>query len=355
MSLKTSEAMLVGGDPMNPFYQYVGRIDFGNPDAPVLHYGGSYVVAAFRGASLRVVFSDEGGWNEAANQVGLVIDDGALLIHSLRKGEARQVVTVEGLPDGVHHVTLVKLQGPGNGRGGLTFHGLLTDARTTLVSSHPLPALKIEVYGDSITEGEGAGCPAGTNDCGQNNGWLSYANVLARHLCCQIQNVGVGGLAVRDGTGYYENGTVGLETIYNKLNPCGDHKTLWDFSRYQPDLVLMTVGVNDQSKDGFNDLSLWKRTYKAIVHDIHARYGGGDLPFLFAVPPVHVEDAYRNVAKLAEALRAEGVTTYFYRYGFEVGGHPNREEAARMAQELYDFILGCTELRALVEAKAGGR
>jgi len=277
--------------PASPFYQYVGRIDVGDPDAPVLNYGGSYVITAFRGNSMRAVFSDEGGWNEAANQVGVIIDDGTLTIHSLRKGEARQVVAVDGLADGEHHVTLVKLQGPGNGRGGLTFHGLLTGAGTTLVLPRPLPALKIEVYGDSITEGEGAGCPAGINDCGQNNGWFSFANVLARHLRCQIQNVGVGGLAVLDGTGYYENGTVGLETVYDKLNPCGDHKTPWDFSRYRPDLVLMAMGVNDQSKDGFNDLPLWKRTYKAIVHDIHTRYGGGALPFLFTVGPGHVEYA----------------------------------------------------------------
>jgi hypothetical protein len=28
----------------------------------------------------------------------------------------------------------------------------------------------------------------------------------------------------------------------------------------------------------------------------------------------------------------------FYRYGFEVNGHPNKPQSARMAQELYEFI-----------------
>lgn len=325
--------------PSNPLYQYVGRIDCVRPDAPVLHYGGSYVIVDFQGTSVRAVFSDEGGWNEDGNQVGFVLDDGPLIIRSLRKGEAFQTLEVAlGLQDGVHHLTMVKLQGPGNGRGGLTFHGLILDDGTSLVQPPPLPALKIEVYGDSVTEGEGAGCSAGTNDCGQNNAWTSYANVLARHLNCQIHNVGVGGLAVLNNTGYYENGDVGLEATYDKLNPCGANKTMWDFSRFRPDLVMMALGVNDQSRDGFVDLLLWKRTYKAIVRDIYACHGGGDLPILFFVAPIQVYDAYRYVAEVVEELRAERMMTYFYRFGFEVAGHPNGEEAARMAQELYDFI-----------------
>jgi len=31
--------------------------------------------------------------------------------------------------------------------------------------------------------------------------------------------------------------------------------------------------------------------------------------------------------------------TFFYRYGFEVNGHPNQPQAARMARELYNFIV----------------
>ncbi len=56
---------------------------------------------------------------------------------------------------------------------------------------------------------------------------------------CQVHNLGIGGLAVRDGTGWYEGGKTGLQTTYDKLNPCGERITGWDFSRYRSDLVLM--------------------------------------------------------------------------------------------------------------------
>jgi len=41
---------------------------------------------------------------------------------------------------------------------------------------------------------------------------------------------------------------------------------------------------------------------------------------------------------VAAELKVEGLNTQFYRYGFEVNGHPNKAQSARMAQELYEFI-----------------
>jgi lysophospholipase L1-like esterase len=321
---------------------FVGRIDLSDLSAPVFFYAGSYMVVRFQGASLQAIFSDEGAWNEYGNQVGFIIDDGKLVVHQLVKGVTHQLVEIAaGLPDGEHDLIFAKLQGPGNGRGSLTLHDLVLDPGKNLLLPPALPRLKIEAYGDSVTEGEGAACPDGTHDCGSlagNNGWMSYTNTLARHLDCQVHNLGIGGLAVRDGTGWYEDGHTGLETTYDRLNPWGEQKTHWDFRRYRPDLVIMALGVNDQSKFGFDNLPLWKETYQRIVRDIHARHGGGDLPFLFAVPPINVHVAYQNVAQVAAELKAEGMNTFFYRYGFEVDGHPNRPQSARMARELYDFI-----------------
>jgi len=314
----------------------IGRIDTSNPEGPVLYYAGSYLSARFRASRLGVVVSDEGGWNANANDLGVVMD-GVLTIHPLKKGRSRQLVEVACLP-GDHNLEIYKLHGPGNGRGSLTLHALELGSGGELLAPADVPLRKLEAYGDSVTEGEGSLCPPGSNDCGANSGWHSYANILARALGTQIHNNGVGGLAVRDNTGWYESGITGLETTFDKLNPSGERKTRWDFSRYTPNLVLMAMGVNDQSKFGFDDLPLWKQTYKRIVRTIHARHGGGDLPFLFAVAPIHVEDAYRNVAEAAAELKAEGINTWFYRYSFEVSGHPNQHESERMAREVEAFI-----------------
>jgi hypothetical protein len=59
---------------------------------------------------------------------------------------------------------------------------------------------------------------------------------------------------------------------------------------------------------------------------------------LFAVAPINVIEAYQNVAQVVEELKAEGMHAHYYRYSFEVNGHPNGVQSARMAQELYNFI-----------------
>jgi lysophospholipase L1-like esterase len=325
----------------DPRIQYTGRIGLNDPAGAQFFYAGSYATLSFQCTTVTLIISDEGYWNENANTVGLIVDGGELSIHPLAKGVAHQrIQAVSGLDDGEHTLTLVKLVGPGNGRGRITLHGATLDPGKDLLPPPPLPSRKIEAYGDSVTEGEGAACPEGTHDCGPDgfNGWLSYANVMACHLDCQIHNIGIGGLSVLNGTGWYESGNTGLETTYDKLNPTGEAKTPWDFTRYTPDLVLMALGVNDQSKGGFNDLPRWQATYKRIAHDIHNRHGGGALPFVFAVAPLNTLEAYRNVAQIAADLKTEGLNTFFYRYTFEVDGHPNHPQSARMATELTQFI-----------------
>jgi hypothetical protein len=62
-----------------------------------------------------------------------------------------------------------------------------------------------------------------------------------------------------------------------------------------------------------------------------------------------VEEAYRNVAQVVEELKAEGLNTFYYRYRFEVDGHPNRSQAARMGRELYEYIVK----NGLLDARRG--
>ena len=45
-----------------------------------------------------------------------------------------------------------------------------------------------------------------------NNAYFSYAWATARRLHAAVHLVAQGGIALRDGTGYYENGTRGMES-----------------------------------------------------------------------------------------------------------------------------------------------
>lgn len=319
---------------------YTGRIDFSDTRRPRFSYAGSYITARFYGTAVHAVFDDLGDWwSPNGNKVGFIIDGGEMLEVTLDRGFAGQwVVAANELADSVHTLVIVKLSGPGAGSSTLVFRGLALDQDRELAEAAPRPARRIEVYGDSVTEGEGAGCPGKKHDCGNNNGWLSYANVLARLLGAEIHNLGIGGLAVRSGTGYYNDARTGLDNTFDRVKPYGDFPK-WNFSRFTPNLIIMAMGVNDASARGFNDLPAWMETYQHIVRAVSMAHGK-DVPILFTVAAIetNADQAYPHVEQVAAELRQEGLRTEVYRFTFRVSGHPNRADSDAMARELYDFI-----------------
>lgn len=327
-------------DPSHSHYKYSGRIDVSDSANPVIFYGGSIINVKFEGTSLKAKFSDN---SNNDTKVGFIIDGDDMIIKEVDQNASKQEITVAtGLSEGTHTLEIIKLEGPGNGNRGLVFHGLVLDEGKGILEGEK-PPLKIEVFGDSVTEGASAGCAEGDGDCGNNNAYLSFANTLARDLNADIHNNGIAGLAVRSGTGYFESGNTGLDATYDKLSPSsegGYSRTDWDFSRYTPDLVIVAMGVNDEYGNGLDDVPTWKNTYKAIARDIYEKYGNDkSRPFIFAPAPMWARNADKYAEEVANELKQEGYNTWFYNYSFEAQkGHPDRAESKKMAAELKQFI-----------------
>lgn len=328
-------------DPSAPFFHYTGRIDFRDPRAPAFSYAGSYISTRFQGRSLAAIFDDLGDWwSEKGNKVGVAIDGEEMKSFLLEKGKPGQRVEVaRGLQYGVHDLVMAKLVGPGQGGSTLVFRGLVLEEGKQLEEPAQRPTRRIEVYGDSVTEGESADCPEGTHDCGDGNGWLSYANRLARILGAEIHNLGIGGLAVRNESGYYNDAHTGLESTWDKVKPYNDVPE-WNFASYTPTLVIMAMGVNDYSTGALEDQPAWKEAYLKIARAISQKHGA-QVPVLFTVAAIetNADKAYPCVQQVADQLRAEGLWTDVCRFSFRVSGHPNRVEHQAMAEELYQFII----------------
>jgi hypothetical protein len=337
MLLQVNEAFANNpAKPSDTCYVYSGRIDYSDPDNPVLHYSDCTITTKFSGTSVKGIFSDGSGYESYGNRIAFFIDDQPYFIDTLAKGGKNQIIEIaSGLTDGIHTLTIVKLSASGSGFGGLTFSGLILDEGDTLIKPEKKSRLKMEIYGDSVTEGTSAGCPDGTNDCGDHNVLLSYGHLLANKLDVDYFNLGIGGLAVLNNTGWYNSGATGLETTYNKVEPLGSQ--VWDFSKFTPDVVVFALGVNDQSKNGFANVPYWKSKYKSIVKSVYAQYKGSPNLF-FTVAPFGTTVAYQYVGELAAELKAEGLPVYFYICPFTVAGHPNRVESARMADSLYLYM-----------------
>jgi len=203
-----------------------------------------------------------------------------------------------------------------------------------LLCPPPRPTFKIEIYGDSITEGGCAACVPGQNDLPEtNSAWHSYANVFARLLNADLHNLGISGLAVRDGTGYYHAAQTGLETTFNRLRPYNDLPR-WDFGQFRPHLVILAMGVNDASTNAFSDPQGWRDTYRSLIGELQSVHGPATR-FLLTVGPI--ADACDLALPYVRALASE-VGADFYKFTFRANGHPNQAESEQMARELAEFL-----------------
>ncbi len=315
--------------------QYMGRIDFQNPAAPSFAWAGSTITLRFRGSGLVCFFDDLGDWwAENGNAIGIALDDQPFRQITLRKGVRDQSINLTGLLDGEHSLTLIKQLGPGAGCGTLVFRGLELAPLTTLLLPPPRPTIKIEIYGDSITEGGGAACMPGQNDLPEtNSAWHSYANVFARLLNADLHNLGIGGLAVCDGMGYYNAAQTGLETTFNRLRPYNDLPR-WDLRQFSPHLVILAMGVNDASTNAFSNLKVWRDTYRSVISELQSVHGPATR-FLLTVGPI--AGACDLALPYVQALASE-VDADFYQFTFRANGHPNQAESEQMACELAAFL-----------------
>ncbi|MBR4201387.1 MAG: electron transporter RnfD [Oscillospiraceae bacterium] len=330
--------------PSDKRLQYMGRIDFSDPDAPDFFWAGSLVQFAFTGDTLVFIIENHISYNGL--QLGCIIDGKE---HTVALGDAdnRYDIPVSGW--GTHKCILFKRQDS-------THHFVLREILLSddgdLCKLPPLPRLKLECYGDSVTAGsvvEAVHC-VGTSDppvydSVYDNAWHSYAMQTARLLNAQVHLVAQGGIALFDHTGYFDNGNYGMETAYDKLCYFPDFPmTKWDFSRYQPDYVTFAIGQNDQHFDGRDQIldaeqrERWLETYCRILADLMQKYPKAVFILMLTVL-MHDEFWEELLDDACERMSSPRVKRFrFTRSGKATPGHPRIPEQCEMACELTEYI-----------------
>ena len=106
--------------------------------------------------------------------------------------------------------------------------------------------------------------------------------MTARKLGAQIHDVAQGGIALLDGTGWFnEPDYIGMETAWNKIhyNPVFGPATDWDFTQYKPQVVIVAIGQNDNHPEDYmkEDYNCshsvrWRREYGELLKKIRGQY-----------------------------------------------------------------------------------
>lgn len=218
-------------------------------------------------------------------------------------------ILADALPKGRHRIKVTKLNEAQYSKMALESLSLTGH----LLTAPAPPVFKMEFIGDSITCAEGAlgrmpAVPQGESQ----NAARSYAALTAHALGAEAQIIAASSWGLFRGRIPPEEKSV-IPAIYELASKFRDPGAAWDFSRYQPDLVVVNLGTNDFSarkKSPFTDddyqaaverfHSLLRTSYPAaqIVWVTGMMMPDADAPTLAAVEKIRATDAKAHYAQL---------------------------------------------------------
>lgn len=274
-------AALGSGRPTDPNLRYFGRWDTSSPTFPTSLWTGAYVRAGFTGTTVRLR-------QRGTIDLWASIDGGPDVAYGKVSGTVN--LTPTRLAAGRHTLRVSYRAVAGSYHGDAGFGGLLLDAgATTFVP--PVGARAIEFIGDSITVGQLASKISLTA-----YPWLAAEALGAEHT--QIAQGGACLVATADGC-------VGLEQAFLRTGSTGNSPA-WDFSRHQPDTVVINLGTNDV---GHKVSTVeFRAHYEAFLRTVRQQYPRARI---LALQTFRNRYAAQSRAAV-EALRTSGDTNVSY-------------------------------------------
>lgn len=217
----------------------------------------------------------------------------------------------------------------------------------------PTPARKhkIEFIGDSITCGYGVDAKdqyeafATTNE----NGEKTYAALVGKHFKADYNVISWSGIGVY--SSYTEsskpNQSFLMPPTYGKTAPNDLYNDMWDFSQWQPDLVVINLGTNDNTwTRGIQERAdLFGSAYYDFIKQVREANPNAYIICSLGVMGSKLLPEIKEQVALYSANTGDyRITTFEFDYrdgvndGFGAGYHPSAVTHQKMADKLIPFI-----------------
>jgi hypothetical protein len=258
----------------NSMIQYSGRVDFSNPEAPRFDWPGISITAAFHGTSIGFLLDDAG------NNYNVIVDGQPNTVWAA--SASQPLYTIDNLPLGNHVVKIVKRTESMFGL--TTFKGLVLSPGGTLSNAPAPPSRRIELIGDSYLCGYGV--EAASIKCDSlrpyENAEKAFGILVAHDLNAEYHLESFSGKGVvRNWGDPKTKSNDPFPTLYDRV-VCQDTKTLWDFNKWTPNVVIIHLGFNDFSSPPGADRKEFSQGYVAFLKHIREKYSKA---FIFCVAP----------------------------------------------------------------------
>jgi len=255
-----------------------GRFDLANPEAPTFSWSGSSFQTRVDGTGVDVSL-------DGASAIGFqIIVDGVPTNTFKTTGGVATYNVASGLSDGPHDVRIVRRNE--GFFGNVTFLGFQPVAGAELVMSPPPHAHTMELIGDSVTCGYGVEGPDEFCDFSGDTETVvaTYGFIAAENVDADAHFIAFSGKGVHQN---YGGNTDELMPELYLRTLTGDAASVWDFTSYTPEVVVINLGTNDFSAaidgaaftaDYVELLTLVRGNYPAatIVAVTWAHWGAGN-------------------------------------------------------------------------------
>lgn len=259
----------------------------------------------------------------------------ARIVDLSREKATKEYVLAENLPEGEHTIRVHKLTEPYTTSMGIV--SLETDGY--LLNRPSDRAVKMEIYGDSITVGHKnmrttEQEPDDSADKIQN-GCMTYAWLAAENVKAELNVVARTGIGMYSAWGnpfVLKNNWDKTYLAENDFLATGAGNPEWDLEKYVPDIVLINVGTNDYWYQ--RNESLYKTELKAFCDKLIAAYGADTKIVLLG--GMMINDNMSAMRSVAKQYAAGNVTVL--QLPQSAANHPREADNRKAAAVLTNYL-----------------
>jgi len=339
------------GTPVEGAPRFIGRFVREADGAQRFAWGMSTIEARFEGTEAALLLEDvetRQGEN-MGNVYDVIVDDGPPKVVQMHNGISRY--PLGRFKSGEHTLSIIKRTEAWVGEA--RFRGLDLGPSGKLLPPPPERKRRLEFIGDSISagygnEGTSEKCPFSPQT---ENGDLAFGPMTARALEADALVIAFSGKGVirnRDGTTQEV-----LPEIYTRALP-HQPDSVWDFSKFVPDAVVVNLGTNDFAMSVPN-ADAFKSAYTKFLTSVRQNYPKAHIfvgigPMLsemysdkqtpmLAIARADIQEVVaRRVASGDTLITALEFPRQTGNRGYGCDWHPSLATHAEMAQQLTPLI-----------------
>ncbi len=243
----------------NPNIEYIGRFDFSRPGVVRFDWPGVQIKTHFSGTYCAIKLKD------GNNDYNIFID--GQLSKVLRTSSDTIYTVASNLTGNKHSLLITKRTEGANGIS--SFGGFILNPGDSLFYVIKEKKRKIEFIGDSFVAGLGS--EGKTPDClfsrDTDNNYIAFGPVLARKLNADYSIIAISGIGIVRNHGD-STFTSKRPLPYYYERACMNETRKWNFSKWQPELVVVRLGNNDYWEKPYPETKVFQSAYTDFLKEI---------------------------------------------------------------------------------------